>query len=358
MIFTLLVAAALCPGIADPTSTRLAAPAVQAPEALVEQGNRFYQQGEYQKALILYRKAEERGANTALVAFNVGNCLYQLNRFPEAAAAFRKAVRSGEGSHAPSLFNLASVLFRLGQYGESIASYRRGLRLDPENVDAWIYLADAHVRTRDPVGALRALEKARALDPEDLALVYQQAEVHASLKESDKAVQLVREALARHPDEVDFLFYIGDLFRAENRFEEAAAAYREGLARRPDDPESLYKLADALVLDDKPFLAMEQLQIALALKPDYADAAIFLGNLAFDSKWWDRAQSAYLQALRTGNREGLEGLRNMAYEYHQQGWTARSVDVLESALTAAPDNPELRREIGTYRYLLEPETSP
>ncbi len=331
---------------------------MQPAQSLVDQGNEFYRRGEFAKALILYRKAEEREADAALIAFNIGNCLYQLNRMPEAAAAFRKAVRSGDGSHAPSLFNLASVLFRLGHYGESIAAYRRGLQLDPENGDAWIYLADAYARTRDAVGALRAIEKARALAPDDVSLIYQQAEMHTALGELETAVKLVREASLRHPDEVDFLFYVGDLYRSQNRFADAAAAYREGLARRPDDKESLYKLADALALDDKPFLAMEQLQIALSLKPDYADAAIFLGNLAYDAKWWDRAQAAYLQAWRTGNREGLEGLRNMAYEYHQQGLTSRSVEVLESALKTDPAHRELRLEVETYRALLSPDSAP
>jgi tetratricopeptide (TPR) repeat protein len=318
---------------------------------LVNRANALYNRGEFAKALILYRKAEARGADLGTVSFNIGNCLYRLDKLPEAAAAFRKTERLTDGKYLPALFNLAAVLFRLEQYGESIATYRRALRADPGNTSAWLYLADAYSRTKDYVGALQALEKARELDPADLSVVYQMAEAHAAMKEYPAAIALVREAYSRKPAETDFLFYIGDLYRSQGDLEQAAAAYREGLATREKDYENMYKLADVLSQDKKPFLAMEFLQKALLLKPDYTDAAVFLGNLAFDAKWWDRAEAAYMQALTGGNREGLEGLRNLAYEYHQQKRNDRAVQVLEHALSERPKDPALRAEVDQYRAL-------
>lgn len=325
---------------------------------LVNRGNDLYNKGEFAKALILYRKAEARGADLGTLSFNIGNCLYRLNRLPEAAAAFRKTDRLTEGKYLAAVFNLAAVLFRLEQYGECIAVYRRALRQDPENSSAWLYLADAYGRTRDYVGALQALEKARALEPEDLSIVYQMAETHAAMKEYPAAIALVREAYARKPSEVDFLFYIGDLHRSQGELEAAAAAYREGLSLREKDHEAMYKLADALAQDKKNFLAMEWLQKALEAKPDYTDAAVFLGNLAFDAKWWDRAEAAYMQALKQGNREGLEGLRNLAYEYHQQGRTDRAAEVLEAARPLRPKDAALAGEIDQYRALEKEKSQP
>ncbi len=318
---------------------------------LVNRANVIYNRGEFAKALILYRKAEARGADLGTISFNIGNCLYRMNRLSEAAAAFRKTERLTDGKYLPAIFNLAAVLFRLEQYGESIAAYRRALRGDPGNGSAWLYLADAYGRTRDYVGALQALEKARALDPEDLSIVYQLAETHAAMKEYPVAIGLVREAFARKPAEVDFVLYIGDLYRSQGDMEGAAAAYREGLALREKDPETLYKLADVLAQDKKPFLAMEYLQKALLFKPDFTDAAIFMGNLAFDAKWWDRAEAAYIQALKAGNREGLEGLRNLAYEYHSQGRNDRAAQVLSGAKPHRPGDKALAGEIEQYLAL-------
>ncbi len=318
---------------------------------LLQRGNDLYNRGEFAKAMLLYERASTRGADPVASAFNLGNCLFRLNRFSLAAAEFKKAVRLSDGKFNPAQLNLASVLFRLEQYGEAIAAYRRLLQQDPENLSAWLYLADAYVRTKDYVGALRALEKARRLDPEDISLIYQAAEIHSAMKEYDKAIQMVRQAFARKPSEVDFLFYIGDLYRADGKLGDAAASYREGLALKPDDIDALYKLADVLTQDGKAFLAMDYLQKALNLKPSFSDAAVFLGNLAFDAKWWDRSETAYLTALKSGNKEGAEGLRNLAYELHRLGRNEEAAKVLERTLPLRPQDKDLKTEAEQYREL-------
>src|SRR6185369_14238191 len=196
---------AAVPAAANPAPAPSVAPRQSAVD-LVNRANEIYNRGEFAKALILYRKAETRGADLGTVSFNIGNCLYRLDRLAEAAAAFKKTERLTDGKYLPAVFNLAAVLFRLEQYGESIAAYRRALRQDPENSSAWLYLADAYARTKDYVGSLQALEQARRLEPEDVSIVYQTAEAHAALKDYDAAVALVREAYARKPAETDFLF--------------------------------------------------------------------------------------------------------------------------------------------------------
>lgn len=329
---------------------------VQSGNDLLERGNALYTQGEFAKAILLYKRAESRGADPATLAFNIGNCHFRLNQLSEAAAAFKRAVRLTDGKFLPAQFNLAAVLFRLEQYGECIAAYRRALAADPENLSAWLYLGDAYSRSGNGVGALQALDKARNLEPDDISIIYQMAEVHAGLKEYDQAIALVREAFARKPTEVDFLFYIGDLQRARGDLEAAAGAYREGLSLKDKDVDAMYKIADVLAQDKKPFLAVEWLQKALAIKPDYTDAWIFLGNLAFDAKWWDRSEKAYLEALQRGNNEGLEGLRNLAYEHHQRGDNLRALEVLGKAKALRPQNRDLLAEMAQYQALEDERT--
>jgi tetratricopeptide (TPR) repeat protein len=362
ILFPVLLCGGLLPSAQsfaqERTADRVNAPASVPADDLFARGNALYAKGEFAKALLIYRRAEQRGAERAAAAFNQGNCLFQLNRFPEAAAAYKKAVRYSNGKLAPAQLNLAAVLFRMEQYGEAIAAYRRVVREDPENVSAWLYLADASSRVKDYAGALRAMERARALDSEDATLVYQTAEIHAAMKEYDDAVALVRQAFALKPTEVDFLFYAGDLRRAQGKFGEAATAYREGLALRPEDTDALYKLADALARDGKPFLAMDPLQQALAIKPDYSDAAVFLGNLAFDAQWWERSEAAYRQALENKNREGLEGLRNLAFEFHRQGRNDAAADLLVRTAKLVPGNAELEAEITQYRELSRESDAP
>lgn len=324
-------------------------PNVQAANRLLDRANQLYQAGRYSQAILLYRKAEDRGADPVATSFNTANCLFRLEKLPEAAASYRKSADFSQGEFAPALFNLAAVLYRIGEYPQSIAAYHRALHLDNENISAWLYLAEAYLKTGDKVGAQRALENARRLDPDDISTVYQLAEVHVSQGEFAQAAQLVREAYTRHPSEVDFLTYIGDIYRLGKDYVSSAGAYREALANKPDHVELLYKLADVLAEDQKPFLAMDALQQALQINPKFTDAAIFLGNLAFEAQWWDRAEQAYAQAGSYGNVESVQGFRNLAYEFAQKGNLPQAISYLEKALAITPTDISLRAEIDQYQ---------
>ena len=332
--------------------------AAKAPEATVkqtqagleilEQANTIYLKGKYAQAILLYRKADQRGADPVACAFNVANSYFQLEKYPEAAAAYRRAVILSNGENASILFNLAAVLYRVGAYPESIAAYHRALNLDPENTSAWLYLAEAYTRTGDKVGSQRALENARRLDPTDVSLVYQLAELYVAMDEIDRAAALVREGYALNPQETDFLIYLGDVYRGANRLDDANNAWREALGLQPENVELMYKLADALAESGNNFLAMDYLTKALQIKPTFADAAIFLGNLAFEAKWWDRAENAYIQAGDAGNQEAVQGLRNLAYEFEQRKMLSQTISYLKKAQRFAPNDVSLKNEIANY----------
>ena len=319
--------------------------AAQSAYDLMERANALYRDGKFKQAIMLYRKAESRGADPVATSFNIANSYYQQNDLPNAAATYRKAVDFSNGAFSPALFNMASVYFRLKQYPECVAVYHRALKLEPENVSGWLYLGEAYGKTGDAVGALRAIEKAYQLDKEDISIVYQLSEANIALNDFERAVAVIREGYAAHPDEVDFLVYLGDVYRLNKQFEESAAAYREALGVRPDDTATMYKLADVLAEDNKPFIAMDVLNNLVQIKPDFSDAAIFLGNLAYDAKFLDRAESAYELAAKQGNAESVFGFKNMAYDAHAEKRDGEALRLLKIAQKYFPDDVTVQADI-------------
>lgn len=319
--------------------------AAQSAYDLMERANALYRDGKFKQAIMLYRKAESRGADPVATSFNIANSYYQQNDLPNAAATYRKAVDFSNGAFSPALFNMASVYFRLKQYPECVAAYHRALKLEPENVSGWLYLGEAYGKTGDAVGALRAIEKAYQLDKEDISIVYQLSEANIALNDFERAVAVIREGYAAHPDEVDFLVYLGDVYRLNKQFEESAAAYREALGVRPDDTATMYKLADVLAEDNKPFIAMDVLNNLVQIKPDFSDAAIFLGNLAYDAKFLDRAESAYELAAKQGNAESVFGFKNMAYDAHVEKRDGEALRLLKIAQKYFPDDITVQADI-------------
>lgn len=319
--------------------------AAQSAYDLMERANALYRDGKFKQAIMLYRKAESRGADPVATSFNIANSYYQQNDLPNAAATYRKAVDFSNGAFSPALFNMASVYFRLKQYPECVAAYHRALKLEPENVSGWLYLGEAYGKTGDAVGALRAIEKAYQLDKEDISIVYQLSEANIALNDFERAVAVIREGYAAHPDEVDFLVYLGDVYRLNKQFEESAAAYREALGVRPDDIATMYKLADVLAEDNKPFIAMDVLNNLVQIKPEFSDAAIFLGNLAYDAKFLDRAESAYELAAKQGNTESVFGFKNMAYDAHAEKRDGEALRLLKVAQKYFPDDITVQADI-------------
>ena len=312
----------------------LALPAFSAQSSfdLMERANALYRDGKFKQAIMLYHKAQDRGADPVAVSFNVANSYYQMGKYPEAAAAYRKAVDFSEGNFAPALFNMASVYFRLRQYPECIAVYHRALKLDPDNISGWLYLGEAYTKTGDKVGALRAIESAYGLDKNDISIVYQLSEANIALNDFDRAIAVIREGYTLHPEETDFLVYLGDVHRLNKNYDESANAYREALGIKNDDVQIMYKLADVLAEDKKPYVAMEILNNILQIKPDFSDAAIFMGNLAYDAKFYDRAETAYELAAKNGNAEAVFGFKNMAYDAHAQKRDDEAMRLLKLAL--------------------------
>ena len=315
--------------------------AAQSAYDLMERANALYRDGKFKQAITLYRKAESRGADPVATSFNIANSYYQQNDLPNAAATYRKAVDFSNGAFSPALFNMASVYFRLKQYPECVAAYHRALKLEPENVSGWLYLGEAYTKTGDKVGALRAIENAYGLDKNDISIVYQLSEANIALNDFDRAVAVIREGYTLHPEETDFLVYLGDVHRLNKNYDESANAYREALSVKIDDTQIMYKLADVLAEDKKPYIAMEILNNILQIKPDFSDAAIFMGNLAYDAKFYDRAEYAYELAAKNGNAEAVFGFKNMAYDAHAQKRDEESVRLLNVALKYFPNDASL-----------------
>lgn len=66
--------------------------AAQSSYDLMERANALYRDGKFKQAIMLYRKAESRGADPVATSFNIANSYYQQNDLPNAAATYRKAI--------------------------------------------------------------------------------------------------------------------------------------------------------------------------------------------------------------------------------------------------------------------------
>lgn len=99
--------------------------------------DRLYEDGDFLKAEQFYRNAVVKEPS-AQAKFNLGNSLFEQERFEEAAKEFQQAVNLSNDTmfRAKALYNKGNSLLSKGDLGESLKAYKKSLILNPNDEDA------------------------------------------------------------------------------------------------------------------------------------------------------------------------------------------------------------------------------
>ena len=101
------------------------------------EGDKFYRSGEYYLAEEQYRKAraEEKELKST---FNLGNAVYQQERYEEAVDHFTAAAQLApdNSKRSDAYYNLGNAQFKAQKLNESIEAYKESIQLNPENDQA------------------------------------------------------------------------------------------------------------------------------------------------------------------------------------------------------------------------------
>jgi tetratricopeptide (TPR) repeat protein len=197
-------------------------------------------------------------------------------RIAEARAEYRKALDLAGGDHGEALLGLAAVELAAGNAEASRAAARRAVELDPDEVDAWVSLAEAE-RARNQRGAAEAayrkaldrshtngrallglgrvmLESGRAAEAAEVlkqvkgpeALLARPA-LAAALARSghlDDAIGVYRAQLALEPRSAQLWLDLATLLDGASRSAEARIALRSATSADPAHVPSLSALAE------------------------------------------------------------------------------------------------------------------
>ena len=122
------------------------------------------EEGQLDAAIHAYERSLEE-YDGAEVRFNLGNVLFQLERYAEAAKSFRVAVEK-EPDYVEAWNNLGNVQGELGLASEAQGSYQRALAVAPDYADAHFNLAETLQTSGDLEGAKHHWREYLARDPQ------------------------------------------------------------------------------------------------------------------------------------------------------------------------------------------------
>ncbi len=109
----------------------------QAGREKVLEGNRNYSEGDFDRALELYREALEENPDSPAIRFNLGDAHFKKEELEDATDSFSQALKSEDPAiKSRAQYNLGNSLFRQGKLQESLSAYREALKLAPGDRDA------------------------------------------------------------------------------------------------------------------------------------------------------------------------------------------------------------------------------
>jgi Ca-activated chloride channel homolog len=112
--------------------------------SLPEEAEQAYGQEAYEQALKLYQEAQTRNPDSDTLAYNLGNTLYQLGRYQDAAGQFGRILENDSTKlSSRTIYNMGNSLFEMGRAGgdqqmlnQALEAFKHSIINDPSDEDS------------------------------------------------------------------------------------------------------------------------------------------------------------------------------------------------------------------------------
>ena len=232
----------------------------------------------------------------------------QQGDFEDAVRLFRRAVRQDRRS-AEAQQNLASAFTGLERWDEAVRCYEKALAIKPDFPEAHNNLGHTLQRLGRFAEAIDAFEKAIALKPDYAEARNNLGNALHVLDRSREAIVQYESAIAIHPSYAEAYWNLGNALRAVDRAEEAVVQYEKALAIRPDYAEADNSLGNALRILGRHEAAITRFEKAIAKRADYVEPRLNLAQVLSEFERFDGAIKQYdaVLAADRSNTEALSG---------------------------------------------------
>jgi predicted O-linked N-acetylglucosamine transferase (SPINDLY family) len=268
------------------------------------------QEGRPDAALRSIQKAALAAPGNGRYQFGLGQVLDALQRWDEAANAYRRAVAEDPTSHDGQVA-LGIALQRSGHPTQAAAAYRSALELRAEDPVTLGNLGAALREMGDVDAAIRVLERAVALDPRSASHAVNLGVALNQRRDFTAAYSALRAVLDRESGNADAAFNLGNSLRGLGRSREAVTFFR----------------------------------LAADLRPGFADALNNLGNAHKELGDFASAMAAFEEALRA-RPDHLAALNNAGCLLRTLGRSDEAEDMLRRGLAIDPRHPALHDNLG------------
>lgn len=231
-------------------------------------GKHLFAKGDYEAAAVAYERSVSSDPDFARGYVELGFAYHELEKYPQAEDAFKKAVTIHDDSCAQC--GLGMVLHRQGRNEEAEKALKKALILNPQDTCAFNQLGRMYYQLDRYPEAVEAFRGEINLRPSAIAYHFL-GNSYLYQNQFEKALTAYDEVLRLNPKYSRVHVYIGHSYNNLRRWPEASDAYRKAIKADPDDVEARAGLIYTELQRGNAKAAYEQYEVVRKLDPESAD---------------------------------------------------------------------------------------
>ncbi len=254
-----------------------------------------------------------------------------------------------------ALMILASIEERQNEYAKAALAYEKVLAFEPNSVAALnnlAYLLGEQLNQGEK--AVKLARKARSLAPDNPAVADTLGWVMLKRGDYQQALDLSQEAASRVPDNPEIQFHLGMAHYMMGQTDRARSAFQRALAAShdfPDKAETQRRLSLLKQTDTGPNApTLGQMEEVLAQYPDDVLARIRLGDRYEKENAFDRAATAYEQALESNPKLASVALKLAQLYSGPLNNRQKALALAKKARDLAPADPQVAGLLGQVAF--------
>ncbi len=258
---------------------------------------------------------EAPGSGEAMTV--AGLALLRLREFRGARLALERALKLQPNQFDAAL-TLAELNFGLGNGAGGIEVLQTAARLRPKEVRVWLTMGKVLNDLGDFPKAIQAYERALGLNPDDREALIGFIRCLMGTDQSDQAEPWVTKALETYPDDPRVLGFAARGAFDANRLNEAVAFADRALARDPKNLDALLTRARAHVVQAQWEQALPDAELALSAYPNDLGSLQLLQKIQTKLGLTERAAITQAERVRAQDRISLMNRLNEEINLHPE----------------------------------------
>ncbi|WP_204105435.1 MULTISPECIES: tetratricopeptide repeat protein [Spirulina sp. CCY15215] len=319
-------------------------------EIAFNQGVKFYETGDFEKAIAAWDKAIEFKPDYHQAWGNRGLGLKNLGRYEEAISSYDRAIALKTDFHK-AWYNRGLALDELGRSEEAVNAYDRVIEMKPDFYKAWYSRGNSLDALEKSEAAIACYDRAIELKQDFYKAWYSRGNSLKNIQRYQEAIASYEGALHLKPDDYDSWYNRGVSLFHLGRYEEAIACYESALNIKPNDYGLFWLRGNSRLALGDYLASLADFDRAGEIKPDFEKIWESRGRLLAELGRTEAAIADYDRAIAlSSNPEAWHGrgdcLRG-AYRF------AEALENYDRALRIAPDSATLWSARGATLVELE-----